>query len=853
MFKRLMCSKLLLYRWHKDVLINENGADCSNLVLIDGKRHIEGGKFCLLCGRKDKVKILCRMENCRLGASEYFHPSRFHVSCARQAGFEFMDEQEFSILCFNHTDYQAKFRKLLKPILQKNLGKMSEGDLAVIYDRGITFLQILGWAWRWSEWWVTLDNNRLGDVRRCQLAAFGAALRNRDYDTLPGDDYLPLTNALRGILKTRSLVGIFSNTDIDILATWLARIYRTKNPRLSFGKDCIPVETSYENDSPVFFNDGKPKYELGRRPLPGKSKADVYSDDFLYKVPTSSPPKSNKTEKFARSLDSETGTKNIVSLNSKPKYELGRRPLPGKSKTEVYSDDSLYKVPTSSPPKSNKTEKIVSSLDSERETKNIVSLNSGLSCRVFIRCSGFEDIEDIHTSQPLIALIVNVGNRNIETNGPSGTESDVGKNKKRVTESNSILESTLLTPFKRKRHLPKILKSNKHGQLQIKNKPKRGVDDLTPNRDHNETRHTIEHTPRSLSRDIKIYRQIGGTMGQGNQYSIAVDDDLRIEDSQVESDDIDMPIESLISKHTKQKGRSPKFSALERKGNDRGPIKVKAKNHFVHEKQLAANELKETMSSLESLESTSIKRGGRPKGWSKLESKVAQRGQIDERPHRPERKDTIIYNDNLKSKSKMQDKNRNSESFWKSTVTKPKKKESHFGRGRKRENRHEDIDGIDTHEMKQELIHYDNNTTAVDLIKCSIPLPEPSKKLHLDRTSELDNFDLHKGACVGNASKAAINGSEGVHLFTESGDDDKPLLNLYGKHIRPRMIRQYGNKQNGQEFVNHTNAELEREQIVQDVPSNGSLHDQLESSKSADTDLFRNPIPRKKRIVEIQE
>jgi len=187
---------------------------------------------------------------------------------------------------------------------------------------GIQVLQCLGWAWQWSEWWVADGDNwepliepeqnekemtneelrivpstqksRCDDARRCRLAAFGAALRNRNYDD-EDEGKEALDRALRAILSTASLVGPLKKNEINFFADWLGMVYRSKSPLLGFGVDKIPVGTTWEDNSPTHFYDKSPKYELGCRKLPGKMrlpKGSIFENDikeidnFLREKPT---------------------------------------------------------------------------------------------------------------------------------------------------------------------------------------------------------------------------------------------------------------------------------------------------------------------------------------------------------------------------------------------------------------------------------------------------------------------------------------------------------------------------------------------------------------------------------------
>jgi hypothetical protein len=153
---------------------------------------------------------------------------------------------------------------------------------------------------------VSTPESRCADARRCRLAAFGAALRNRDYDTENGFDNEALTRALRAVLNTKSLVGPLEKFEIDFFTEWLARAYRSKSRLLGFGDDKIKV---VEDAFCLHADDKSPKCILGSRPLPGKKPVAVGQvfespveepDDFLKLettsdgVPVDLPPNSLK-------------------------------------------------------------------------------------------------------------------------------------------------------------------------------------------------------------------------------------------------------------------------------------------------------------------------------------------------------------------------------------------------------------------------------------------------------------------------------------------------------------------------------------------------------------------------------
>jgi len=172
----------------------------------------------------------------------------------------------------------------------------------------IGILRVMGWAWRWAELWVDYNSSwepllepgereedmtkqelkivestresRCEDARKCRLAAFGAALRNRAYDQDGDFDREAFDHALRAILRTESLVGpLEEDFEIDFFAWWLALAYWSKSRLLGFADDKIEI-----NDESPFcrhVEDGTPKSVLGSRPLPGRRAHATDIDDFM--------------------------------------------------------------------------------------------------------------------------------------------------------------------------------------------------------------------------------------------------------------------------------------------------------------------------------------------------------------------------------------------------------------------------------------------------------------------------------------------------------------------------------------------------------------------------------------------
>jgi hypothetical protein len=319
--------------------------DCSNLAMSNGKDFVGYQHRCALCGLHQGAKVACHVEDC-FGPGGVKQNTMYHVTCARQAGLEVKHDGDFTLKCFAHVDCSFVFRARLEDLKEievyrsaikafKPYTPITWIHASSLLHASIAIMRTLGWAWRWAEWWVasgdnwepllepgqveedmtedelkivhSTDESRCRDARQCRLAAFGAALRNRDYDKEVGDDQLPLERALTAVLSTTSLVGPLTRKEIDFFATWLALAYRSKSPALGFGDDKTPVA----NDSfCVHQDDGTPKYELGSRPLPGKpelekgvfEQAVVEVDDFL-KTPLPIPTK--KVVKRKKCTDSE--------------------------------------------------------------------------------------------------------------------------------------------------------------------------------------------------------------------------------------------------------------------------------------------------------------------------------------------------------------------------------------------------------------------------------------------------------------------------------------------------------------------------------------------------------------------
>lgn len=245
-----------------------------------------------------------------------------------------------------------------------------------LLNGAILVLKTMGWAWRWAEWWVehgsswepllevgereedmtkeqlrivdSTPESRCEEARRCRLAAFGAALRNREYDVDDGFHNVSLHRALKAVLRSKALVGPLDDAEIDFLTEWLGRAYRSKSRLLGFGEDKIEVASEYFC---LHQEDRTPKYELGKRLLPGKQElpdGDVFEssvdeiDDFL------------KSEVFdgatiIQSIEKQTLKSEASKLQTKPaarRKSLRSDPLSNsdsvKPKVELDEKDSSH-------------------------------------------------------------------------------------------------------------------------------------------------------------------------------------------------------------------------------------------------------------------------------------------------------------------------------------------------------------------------------------------------------------------------------------------------------------------------------------------------------------------------------
>ena len=222
----------------------------------------------------------------------------FHVTCARQAGLEVADGEPLK--CFKHVRSQFVLRSRLEDMLWvekmrwsnssfRPNAPMSWNHAAALLHFAIDILRTIGWAWRWTEWWVENGDNwepflpggedeedmsneelkmvgstketRRIDARHIRLEDIGAALRNRSYDLRNSDG---LEKALAKLLNTSSLVGPLEEDEIEFFITWFSLAYKSKCRKLGFGGEKIPVS----NDGFCVRENGSPKHCIGKRRLP---------------------------------------------------------------------------------------------------------------------------------------------------------------------------------------------------------------------------------------------------------------------------------------------------------------------------------------------------------------------------------------------------------------------------------------------------------------------------------------------------------------------------------------------------------------------------------------------------------
>jgi len=402
-----LASLLSFKSWHDKVgPIDENTrtVDLSHVIAASGKHFVSNGQRCGLCGLRSGLKARCSSGCCHAYGkkNQLYH---FHATCARQAGFEVVrdDNDNFVgkfhntistpkkhiwlyfdkltkimlyllVRCYVHGNNECNLRARLEDLIEmerKRAGTdFSRANAPMAFSEGskqlhgaIMVMRILGWAWRWAEWWVqhgstwepllepgqveaemtaeelriieSTKDSRMNDARKCRLAAFGAALRNRNYDKENGFNTEALERALRALLHTQSLVGPLQEYEVDFFVDILARAYRSKSRLLGFGKDKIPVA----NDSfCLHLDDQSPKFELGDRPLPGNT---VLSHGQIFEESVSEP------DDFLKHKNQEKCEEVDVSLFAEIDYKykgaLGKAVrLVADIDTDLFDKDNSY-------------------------------------------------------------------------------------------------------------------------------------------------------------------------------------------------------------------------------------------------------------------------------------------------------------------------------------------------------------------------------------------------------------------------------------------------------------------------------------------------------------------------------
>lgn len=97
--RRCLCAASHLisskFSWSRGIHVNPKtcSADFSNVVMSNGQGYIQGKVPCYLCGKTRGMKTRCSNVNCR-ARGEKKQAYHFHVSCARQAGYEVNHDDE---------------------------------------------------------------------------------------------------------------------------------------------------------------------------------------------------------------------------------------------------------------------------------------------------------------------------------------------------------------------------------------------------------------------------------------------------------------------------------------------------------------------------------------------------------------------------------------------------------------------------------------------------------------------------------------------------------------------------------------------------------------------------------------
>jgi hypothetical protein len=344
----------------------------------------------------------------------------------------------FTVKCYKHAGKEFNLRVLIEDLIEietKRAGKgfanqdapMTFSDASRIFNASLLVMRVLGWAWRWAEWWVEHGSNwepllepgqieeemspeelkrvdstqesRRDDARRCRLAAFGAALRNREYDVedngdidfIGGFDHRSLQQALRAVLHTPSLVGPLEDCEIDFLVDSLGRAYRSKSRLLAFGSD--KLEIGNKGGFCQHKKDETPKYELGARTLPGKqglAAGEIFEehldevDDFdfyIERMAQNNPEHGPAAPETAAKTKKNRGKRGPGrhARASSPVDDPPKEPAPTKPKLRARTDASAPEVPKKRgrPPNPKRVGQDVVSDDKAEETPLDTSAPSG--------------------------------------------------------------------------------------------------------------------------------------------------------------------------------------------------------------------------------------------------------------------------------------------------------------------------------------------------------------------------------------------------------------------------------------------------------------------------------------------
>ena len=131
----------------------------TNIVMSHGQGFVKEKQQCFVCGFNSGAKVSCSVDDCTEGI--------MHVTCARAAGFEVnhSDDRGFYIHCFHHSENGNNLRARLEDLLEVEIvrspnKKFDRGHLPMTWEHAaslhyhaVNVLRVMGWAWRWAEWW----------------------------------------------------------------------------------------------------------------------------------------------------------------------------------------------------------------------------------------------------------------------------------------------------------------------------------------------------------------------------------------------------------------------------------------------------------------------------------------------------------------------------------------------------------------------------------------------------------------------------------------------------------------------------------------------------------------------------